>query len=70
MARLFNRNIAPACKYCVYGKDCVGIEKTLCEKKGVVEPENRCVAFKYNPLRRKPQRIVSKEEFKQSDFSL
>ena len=70
MARLFNKDITPACKYCVYGKDCVGIEKTLCEKKGVVEPDHRCAAFRYNALRRKPQRLKPAEKFEQSDFSL
>lgn len=70
MAKLFNKRIAPACKYCVHGKNCAGIAQTLCEKKGVVEPEHHCAAFRYDPLRRRPERTRPLQDYTQSDFQL
>lgn len=70
MAKLFNKNITPACKYCAHGKNCAGIEETLCEKKGIVEPDYRCAAFRYNPLRRQPERLLPVGDYKQTDFLL
>ncbi len=70
MAKLFDKNIVPACKYCAHGRDCVGIEKTLCEKKGAVDPDGRCVAFRYDPLRRQPKKSNQVEEYSETDFLL
>lgn len=70
MAGLFNKHIAPACKYCMHGKNCAGIEQTLCEKNGVVEPDYHCAAFRYDPLRRQPERTRPLDTYKRSDFQL
>lgn len=70
MAKLFDKNIVPACKYCAYGRDCVGIENTLCEKHGAVEPDHKCISYKYDPLRRKPDAALKVEKYSEKDFSL
>lgn len=70
MAKLFNKAIEPACKYCVHGKDCAGLKETLCEKKGVVDPDDHCRSFRYDPLRRCPNHTRTLKDFEQSDFIL
>ncbi len=70
MSALFNKDIPPACKYCSRGKDCPGLSKTLCEREGFVEPEHSCGAFRYDPLRRVPQKPADAPAHTPEEFTL
>ena len=52
---LFRKDIDPRCAYCERGSR-ISDDKVACIKRGIVAPEDRCGAFKYDPLRRVPPR--------------
>ena len=50
---LFNKKLPPACEYCEHGNR-ISESEVICRKKGVVYPDDHCSAYKYAPLKRKP----------------
>lgn len=66
---LFDKDITPACEYCIHGKDSSEYDMTLCKKRGVVSSYFRCRQFRYNPLRRVPKHL-KKPEIKPEDLAL
>lgn len=55
MAKLYNKNIQPACEYCRFGRPAPDADAILCVKKGILRPDSSCGSFRYDPLRRKPK---------------
>lgn len=70
MKRLFNENISPSCSYCVHGNNFIKQETVLCVKFGVVDAQNSCKKFKYDPLKRIPKTRKKTLEFNKNDFSI
>ena len=68
---LFRKDIDPRCAYCARGSR-ISDDKVACVKRGIVLLEDRCSAFKYDPLKRVPPRpaTLDTERLKQEDFSL
>ena len=54
--RLFDRDVAPACEYCEFGRNSSEYDMVMCSKRGIVSPYFRCISFRYNPMRRVPKR--------------
>ena len=52
--KYFDSNITPKCDYCQHGKRTKDSNKILCEKKGIVSPDDSCGKFAYSPLKRIP----------------
>ena len=52
--KYFDSNITPKCDYCQYGKRTKDSNKILCDKKGIVSPDDSCGKFSYSPLKRIP----------------
>ena len=50
----FDKNIAPKCDYCRYGKRAKDGNKVLCEQRGLVDAAYSCGKFIYSPLKRIP----------------
>lgn len=50
----FDKNIAPKCDYCRYGKRAKDGNKVLCEQRGLVDSSYSCNKFIYSPLKRIP----------------
>ncbi len=46
------------CKYCEHAKTLSDPEVMLCEKRGVVPAGHGCRRFRYDPLKRIPQRAT------------
>lgn len=68
---LFNKkDITPACKYCEHGKAAAQYNQILCVKHGVMLPESSCRKFRYDPLKRQPNRAPILPEFSPEDFAL
>jgi len=67
---LFNKNISPACAYCVHGHISEYTNEVFCLKRGVTEPTDSCRKFKYDVLKRTPNRIIADKDFKPEDFEL
>lgn len=59
---LFRKKLPRRCRYCLHGTK-VNENEVLCIKKGVVEIDNGCRKFDYDPCKRIPAKL------KASDFS-
>lgn len=69
--KLFNKkSITPACGVCEYGKLSLDGESVLCYKTGIRQIDSSCHGFKYDPLKRKPQKEPQMISFVKSDFEL
>ena len=68
---LFQKNIEPRCAYCKRGVT-LDEDQILCARKGVVEPSGSCRSFRYDPLKRVPQRpvVTNFSHLKKEDFML
>lgn len=58
------------CMNCSFGRMPKDKESVLCEKKGIVDAQGKCRHYKYDPLRRKPERAVLNTDYKEEDFKL
>lgn len=68
--KAFNKKLAPSCSYCVYGNPTAYGEEILCLKRGITERRDSCRKFKYDPLKREPQRAKIADGYKAEDFKL
>ena len=69
---LFRKDITPNCSYCVYGCAVTATE-CACERKGIIKsPRSACRRFRYDPLKRTPERpaTLETESLKKEDFCL
>lgn len=70
MKKAFGGRIRPACEYCLRGRMMKAEKMVLCEKKGVVDPQHSCRAFRYDPLKRVPREAPRLMQFSEEDFKL
>ena len=70
MASVFNKKLTRACKYCRYATCLNFTNEIICKKKGVSAPDACCRHYKYDPLKRQPERIILKSEFTKDDFEI
>ena len=68
--KLYGANIVPMCAYCAKGEMSTDKKNVLCTKKGIVDASYSCRRFKYDPLKRQPQRPRTISKFDEVDFSL
>jgi hypothetical protein len=55
---LFSRTLAPSCSYCRYGT-AIGGGEIACIKRGITSEGGYCRKFRYDPLKREPERPKS-----------
>lgn len=65
-----NNLIDPKCEYCIHARIPEDRSEALCSKKGVVPLDYSCKKFKYDPIKRVPQKITLQSIFTQEDFSI
>lgn len=70
MSDAFNKELPRSCKYCAFGKDSLFGGEVLCKKRGVTSPTDYCRHYKYDPLRRVPEKVKIADGYKPEDFSL
>lgn len=68
--KFFKSDIPPACAYCSHGRSITGGKEVFCLKKGIVDANNSCRAFKYDVLKRKPQGTSIEKNYSEEDFKL
>lgn len=61
--------ITKKCALCEIGRLTADGKNILCEKKGVMELDDKCGKFKYDPLKREPK-LPQKRSYSADDFSL
>lgn len=57
----FDKNIAPSCGYCQFGRRTKDGGRILCEKQGLMEDTQSCKQFVYAPLKRIPTKQLKIE---------
>ena len=65
-----NFKIRPACVYCAIGQLSCDGNSVLCTKKGVMQPDSHCRAFRYDPLKRIPREKAQLPQYGAEDFSI
>ena len=65
----FSKELSHACKYCINARSYNNTEM-LCKHRGVVLLNDCCKKYKYDPLKREPQRILQNENWTAEDFEL
>ena len=65
-----NRKIEPKCEYCIYASVPNDRSEALCLKEGIMDLDNSCKKFKYDPLKRIPHKIAFQSNFTEDDFKL
>jgi len=66
--RFFNKSIDKRCEYCKHSKSYMVEEEILCKYKGVVNYTDSCRKFKYDILKRQPQKVRQGENYSSDDF--
>lgn len=69
--KLFNKNSYPkCCANCFYGRTPKDRNSVLCEKKGIMHLDDSCGKYKYDPLKRVPQKLILSTNYSEDDFKL
>lgn len=63
-------DVVPKCEYCKHGHLGGDSKTILCSKKGVLNKDDYCKKFSYDPLKRVPEKAPVLTEFKPEDFEL
>lgn len=66
--KYFGKSIEPKCEYCESGKRAKDGDKVLCSKKGLVDAGYHCPKFVYSPLKRIPEKQMSRVGFLEGDY--
>ena len=66
--KYFGKAIEPKCEYCESGKRAKDGDKVLCQKKGLVDAGYHCPKFVYSPLKRIPEKQMSRVGFLEGDY--
>jgi len=71
MGNIFlRRNIMPKCIYCSRGKRCKNTDLVVCPKHGIVNIDDKCRSFKYDPLKRCPELMKKPKQYSLEDFKI
>ena len=68
--KFFNNKIPPNCNYCIHGTASSFNDEIICLKRGVTNGTDSCRSYKYDPLKRKPNKVKLADNYKPEDFSL
>ena len=68
---LFRKKIARSCAYCEKGT-VLEDGQILCSKKGIRQPEDHCMRFRYDPCKRIPKKAKALDfsKYDDQDYSL
>lgn len=69
--KLFRKDIEKRCEYCIHAGT-VSADTCICARCGIVSAEDSCRKFRYDPLRRVPERpeVPDFSRFEAKDYSL
>lgn len=68
--KLFGNARDPRCETCLHGRRSSDGDAILCRRGGVLPLSHHCRHFRYDPLRRTPNRVRPLEEFDAAEFAL
>ena len=64
----FDKDIKKTCLCCEYGRKSDYADEIFCSKRGITNINDYCRKFKYDPLKRIPDRQLIEKEFIPDDF--
>ncbi len=67
---MFKNKIEKNCAYCTHGYMLSNGTECLCSKYGIVTSVSDCRKFKYDPLKRVPNRTPSLPNYSDSEFDI
>lgn len=67
---LNEKSISKQCCNCSHGKLSPDEQAVLCEKRGIMRLDSSCRKYEYDPLRRRPGRLMPKQEHDPAEFIL
>ena len=67
---MFKNKIEKNCAYCTYGYMLSNGMECLCDKYGIVTSVSDCRKFKYDPLKRVPDRTPALPDYENSEFGI
>ena len=70
MSKIFAKKHEPKCEYCVHAKPCKNTNLVVCKKRGVMENTKSCSSFKYDPILRTPDEILTIPSYKKEEFQI
>ncbi len=70
MASMFNKDTPKSCEWCKFSKKSAFNKDLFCAKRGVTEKFNVCRKYKYDPLKRTPEKTSFVGNFTKSDFKI
>ena len=68
--KLFNKSVVKKCDVCKYSTLSEDGESVLCVKKGILDRDDICRKFVYDPLKREPQKKAKLPEYSAAEFKL
>ncbi len=67
---LSKNDYSKKCENCFHGSLTSDGEAVLCVKKGIMKPDYSCGKYKYDPLKRKPEKKAQIDNFREEEFTL
>ncbi len=67
---LFNKKLTKSCAWCIHGKTSDYCDDIFCKKHGVTTRVDACRHYKYDPLKRTPNRVKPSKDYSAEDFTL
>lgn len=68
--KVFSKELPHHCEYCAHGMASEFSDEILCLKKGITHAFDSCRKYKYDPLKRQPQRQKVDNNYSSEDFSI
>ena len=68
--KLFNKNIAKKCAYCLNASPIGNDGEMVCKKHGIINSDDVCRSYRYDPLKREPARKIISDNYSPEDFDL
>lgn len=66
----FDKNVKKSCVWCTYGIKSKYSDEIFCKKKGVLNCDDVCRKYEYDPLKRIPQKTGVGTDYSPEDFKL
>lgn len=70
MASLFNKKLQRSCEWCIHSKKSEFSDEILCRKHGVTNKRDYCRNYKYDVLKRTPNKLKCDKSYTVEDFEI
>lgn len=66
----FDKGVKKSCVWCIHGRKSEYTDDVFCIKRGVTSADSYCRKYRYDPLKRTPERQSIPTDYKSEDFNL